>query len=131
MSEGFIEPATGASTWALGSHRWVKNMGIFTIKTTIKLVDVEMQRCNVTLAVWGRMGQGFLFSKFLKKGSNDLIIIKKNFEWSSLIKNKWETCFKLLIFKKQFKMIQNQRFWSIVCNSGDSFIRHCSTPYIL
>ena len=25
-----IDPATGASTWALGSHRWVRNIGIFT-----------------------------------------------------------------------------------------------------
>lgn len=27
-----IEPATGASTWALGSQRWTKNNGSFTIK---------------------------------------------------------------------------------------------------
>ena len=27
-----IEPATGASTWALGSHMWVINMGNFTKK---------------------------------------------------------------------------------------------------
>lgn len=26
-----IDPATGASTWALGSHRWTKYSGIFTI----------------------------------------------------------------------------------------------------
>lgn len=25
-----IDPATGASTCALGSHRWVRNMGSFT-----------------------------------------------------------------------------------------------------
>lgn len=27
-----ILPATGASTWALGSHRWNINIGIFTKK---------------------------------------------------------------------------------------------------
>lgn len=27
-----IEPATGASTCALGSHRWAMNIGSFTIK---------------------------------------------------------------------------------------------------
>lgn len=26
-----IDPATGASTWALGSHRWNRNKGSFTI----------------------------------------------------------------------------------------------------
>lgn len=32
-----IEPATGASTWALGSHKWVINRGIFTIKAIIDI----------------------------------------------------------------------------------------------
>jgi hypothetical protein len=32
-----IEPATGASTWALGSHRWSENIGIFTKKARIKI----------------------------------------------------------------------------------------------
>jgi ABC-type phosphate transport system permease subunit len=32
-----IEPATGASTWALGSQRWRENMGIFTRKAKIKI----------------------------------------------------------------------------------------------
>jgi hypothetical protein len=27
-----IEPATGASTWALGSHRWTEKRGYFTMK---------------------------------------------------------------------------------------------------
>lgn len=30
-----MEPATGASTWAFGSHRWVRNIGIFTRKAII------------------------------------------------------------------------------------------------
>ena len=30
-----IEPATGASTWALGNHRWKKNKGVFTMKTNL------------------------------------------------------------------------------------------------
>ena len=30
-----IEPATGASTWALGNQRWKKNKGVFTIKTNL------------------------------------------------------------------------------------------------
>lgn len=30
-----IEPASGASTWALGSHRWTGYIGILTKKPTI------------------------------------------------------------------------------------------------
>lgn len=31
-----ILPATGASTWALGSHKWVTYIGIFTRKARIQ-----------------------------------------------------------------------------------------------
>lgn len=30
MAAKIIDPSSGASTWALGSHRWTKNIGIFT-----------------------------------------------------------------------------------------------------
>ena len=30
-----MDPATGASTWALGSHKWVINMGVFTKKAAM------------------------------------------------------------------------------------------------
>lgn len=30
-----IEPATGASTWAFGSHRWTENSGSFTRNASI------------------------------------------------------------------------------------------------
>lgn len=30
-----MEPAIGASTWALGNHRWIPYNGIFTIKAII------------------------------------------------------------------------------------------------
>jgi len=30
-----IDPSNGASTWALGSHKWVKNIGIFTKNAVI------------------------------------------------------------------------------------------------
>jgi hypothetical protein len=30
-----IEPAIGASTWALGSHIWTENMGSFTVNAII------------------------------------------------------------------------------------------------
>lgn len=32
MAARIIEPATGASTWAFGSHKWVRNIGSFTKK---------------------------------------------------------------------------------------------------
>jgi len=32
MAARTIDPATGASTWALGSQRWTVNMGSFTKK---------------------------------------------------------------------------------------------------
>lgn len=34
-----MEPATGASTWALGSQRWVKYIGIFTRNAPIRNSD--------------------------------------------------------------------------------------------
>lgn len=33
-----MEPATGASTWALGSHKWKIYKGIFTIKAVIVII---------------------------------------------------------------------------------------------
>jgi len=30
-----MDPATGASTWAFGSHKWVRNIGIFTRNAAI------------------------------------------------------------------------------------------------
>jgi hypothetical protein len=33
-----IDPATGASTWALGSHKWVPYRGIFTINADINKI---------------------------------------------------------------------------------------------
>ena len=32
MAARIIDPAIGASTWALGSHRWIPYIGIFTRK---------------------------------------------------------------------------------------------------
>lgn len=33
-----MEPATGASTWALGNQRCVKNIGVLTRKAAIKII---------------------------------------------------------------------------------------------
>lgn len=30
MPARIIDPATGASTWAFGSHKWVRNIGVLT-----------------------------------------------------------------------------------------------------
>lgn len=38
-----IEPSKGASTWAFGSHKWVKYIGIFTRKANI----IKMIRLNL------------------------------------------------------------------------------------
>lgn len=35
-----MDPSKGASTWALGSQRWVKNIGSFTRKASIKRNDI-------------------------------------------------------------------------------------------
>jgi len=35
MAASTIEPAIGASTWALGSHRWRPYRGIFTINASM------------------------------------------------------------------------------------------------
>lgn len=45
-----IEPATGASTCALGSQRWVEYKGIFTIKAVI---DISHHINNKLLEVAG------------------------------------------------------------------------------
>lgn len=33
-----MEPATGASTWALGSHKWVRNSGSFTKNAVVDAI---------------------------------------------------------------------------------------------
>jgi len=35
MAASTIDPAIGASTWAFGSHKWVENIGNFTINPVI------------------------------------------------------------------------------------------------
>ena len=35
-----IDPATGASTWAFGSHRWVKYIGSFTKNAMSKAISM-------------------------------------------------------------------------------------------
>lgn len=50
-----IDPATGASTWAFGSHRWVINMGVFTKKA--KIVANHQRLAEVWVMAgreWGR-----------------------------------------------------------------------------
>ena len=37
-----IDPATGASTWAFGSQRWVINKGIFTRKAIIAAREIKL-----------------------------------------------------------------------------------------
>lgn len=40
-----IEPATGASTWAFGSHKWTENRGNFTKNAKIiisQIIDVSL-----------------------------------------------------------------------------------------
>lgn len=36
IAASIMEPATGASTWALGSHRWSPNIGTLTRKAIIQ-----------------------------------------------------------------------------------------------
>lgn len=35
-----IDPATGASTWALGSHKWTENNGSFTKNAVIIIIQI-------------------------------------------------------------------------------------------
>ena len=37
-----IDPATGASTWALGNHRCVKYIGILIIKAIININQIKL-----------------------------------------------------------------------------------------
>lgn len=37
-----IDPATGASTWALGSHRWVPYIGILAMKADISMIHINL-----------------------------------------------------------------------------------------
>lgn len=38
MAANTIDPATGASTWAFGNHKWVVYIGIFTMKAINKKI---------------------------------------------------------------------------------------------
>ena len=38
----YIEPATGASTWALGSHMWTINIGNFTKNPVISAIVTKI-----------------------------------------------------------------------------------------
>lgn len=44
MAARIIEPSIGASTWALGSHRWKKNIGIFT-RNAIIIIIIMLKLC--------------------------------------------------------------------------------------
>lgn len=39
MAARIIDPAIGASTCALGSHRWTENIGSFTKNPAIKMIE--------------------------------------------------------------------------------------------
>lgn len=41
MAAKIIEPSKGASTWALGNHKWVMNIGIFTKNASIINIIIE------------------------------------------------------------------------------------------
>ena len=62
-----MEPAIGASTWALGSHRWSPYRGAFTMNAvsrarleritvqeveTVGLASFSIVRCRVPVCVW-------------------------------------------------------------------------------
>ena len=44
-----MDPATGASTWALGSHRWVRYIGVFTIKA---IIEINHHKDDVSVTEW-------------------------------------------------------------------------------
>ena len=41
MAASTIDPATGASTWAFGSHIWRENSGSFTINAIISIIHLK------------------------------------------------------------------------------------------
>jgi len=41
MAARIIEPATGASTWALGSHKCTENSGNFTINASVSISHIN------------------------------------------------------------------------------------------
>lgn len=76
-----IEPATGASTWALGSQRWVKNNGIFTIKAMIVISHHIEINCDDWVGEFQRrmyidecLLQEFIHSKLISKGREAVIV---------------------------------------------------------
>lgn len=48
MAARIIEPATGASTWAFGSHKCKENIGIFTIKARMVAAHHIVDRLGVS-----------------------------------------------------------------------------------
>ena len=51
-----IDPATGASTWALGSHIWKKQMGNFTknLNLTLNPAKVIVILLKFQVSIWNR-----------------------------------------------------------------------------
>lgn len=73
-----MDPATGASTWALGSHRWIPYIGILAIKAIIRV----SQRSLGKRVVWLRWGVNrndeFIFvfiSRIPKRRGNDAVMV--------------------------------------------------------
>jgi hypothetical protein len=50
MAASTIEPATGASTWALGSHKWTPYMGYFTKNPAINNSIIREGVTSIALA---------------------------------------------------------------------------------
>lgn len=66
-----IDPSKGASTWALGSHRWVMNIGIFTKNANIIKIIIEYFNISI-LAKWKDI---FIHKIILIKRGSDAVIV--------------------------------------------------------
>lgn len=74
-----IDPATGASTWALGSQRWVKNIGNFTKKAIVmdnhhKWVNGLVQLISKLVSINSELLKLNSISKPLIKGRDAVIV---------------------------------------------------------
>lgn len=72
MAARIIEPSKGASTWAFGSHKWVKNIGIFTRNATINSKGIF----NMFNIINDEMKDWLLLSKIIlaSKGREAVIV---------------------------------------------------------
>lgn len=71
MAARIIDPSRGASTWALGNHRWVKYIGIFTKNAIINIIIM----LYLYIRMYDIVNDGFFKKIILINNGSDAVIV--------------------------------------------------------